>query len=71
MRKLSFICLWACIVFLVMSFLAGIVATILQFVIGEVALGFSDLLYTCISGWVLTAIVGVKAHEKERGQNDR
>ena len=68
MRKLSIICLWAFIIFLLLSVLAGITATILQFVIGDIAAGFSDLLWTCISGWVLAATVGVKAYEKESEQ---
>ncbi len=66
MRKLSVICLWAFIVFLVLSFLFGIVAIILQFMMGNINGAFSDLLWTCISGWVLAATVGVIAHEKER-----
>ncbi len=64
MRKLSIICLWAVIIFLVLSILVGIVATILHFVIGDIATGFSDLFWICINGWVLGATVGVKAHEK-------
>lgn len=68
MRKLSIVCLWAYIIFLVLSVLVGIAATVIQFVIGEVAAGFSDLLLTCICGWLLMATVGVKAHEKEREQ---
>jgi hypothetical protein len=66
MRKLSIILLWAFIVLLLLSILVGITATILQFVIGEIAAGFSDLLWTFISGWVLAATVGVKVHAKER-----
>ena len=69
MRKLSIVFLWAFIVLLLLSILVGITATILQFVIGEIAAGFSDLLWTCISGWVLAATVGVKAHEKGGEQN--
>lgn len=71
MRKLSIICLWAYIVFLVLSFLFGCIATVLRFVSGEIVQGFSDLLWTCICGWVLFATVGVKAHEKENEQHDR
>jgi len=71
MHKLSIICLWAYIIFLSLGCLIGITATILQFVNGDIAAGFSDLLWTCFSGWVLAATVGVKAHEKEREQNDR
>lgn len=71
MRKLSIIFLWAYIIFLVLSFLVGIAATVLQFVIGEVAAGFSDLLWTCINGWLLCATFGVKAHEKGDERNDR
>lgn len=71
MRKLSIICLWAYIIFLVLSFLVGIVATVLQFMIGEIVAGFSDLLLTCVSGWLLMATVGVKAHEKAGEQHDR
>lgn len=71
MRKLSIIFLWVYIVFLVLSVLVGITSTILQFVDGDIAEGFSDLLVTCISCLVLFATVGVKAHEKEREQNDR
>ena len=66
MRKLSIVFLWAFIVLLLLSILVGITATILQFVIGEIAAGFSDLLWTCISGWVLADTVGVKVHAKER-----
>ena len=64
MCKLSVICLWTFIIFLVLGFLFGITATILQFMIGEVVSGFSDLLWTCICGWVLAATIGVIAHEK-------
>lgn len=64
MKKLSIICLWAFIVLLLLGVLVGIVATILQFMIGDIVGGFSDLLWTCINGWVLAATVGVKAYEK-------
>lgn len=64
MRKLSRICFWAFIVFLTLSVLVGISATILQFVIGDIANGFSDFLWTCINGWVLMAVIGVAADEK-------
>lgn len=66
MKKLSIICLWVFIIFLLLSILVGIFATILQFVVGNVAAGFSDLLWTCISGAILSATVGVKVHDKER-----
>ena len=66
MKKLSIICLWAFIIFLILSILVGIVATILQFVVGNIATGFSDLLWTCVSGATLSATVGVKANDKER-----
>ena len=65
MRKLSIICLWAFIVFLSLGVLAGIVATILQFVVGDIANGFSDLLWTCTNGGILAATIGVKAHENK------
>jgi hypothetical protein len=71
MRKLSIICLWAFIIFLLLSFIMGIVATILQFVVGDIANGFSDLSWTCINGWILTATVGIKAHEKGGDNNAR
>ena len=71
MRKLSIICLWACILFVALSFLVGIAATILQFVIGDIVAGVSDLAWACINGWILFATVGIKAHEKESEQNDR
>lgn len=65
MSKLSIISLWAFIVFLWLGVLTGIVATILQFVIGDIANGFSDLLWTCFNGWVLAATIGVKARENK------
>lgn len=68
MRKLSIVCFWAFIVFVSLSVLVGITATILQFVIGDIASGFSDLLWTCINGWILAVTVGVKASEKESEQ---
>lgn len=71
MRKLSIIYLWVYTIFLVLGVLVGITSTILQFVDGDIAEGFSDLLITFVSGWVLFATVGVKAHEKECEQNDR
>ena len=66
MKKLSIICLWAFIIFLILSILVGIVATILQFVVGNIATGFSELLWTCTNGAILSATVGVKASDKER-----
>ena len=67
MRKLAIVCLWAYIIFLALGVLIGIVATILQFLIGNIAGGFSDLFWTCIWGAVLTATIGVKSHEKATG----
>ena len=67
MKKLSIICLWAFIIFLLLSILVGIVATILQFVVGNVAAGFSDLLWTCIVGAVLATTIGIMANEKKGG----
>ena len=64
MRKVSTIFLWAFITALILSVLVGIAATILQFVFGNIAEGFSVLLWTCISGWVLFATLGVKTYEK-------
>lgn len=69
MKKLSIICLWAFIIFLLLGFIMGIVAVILNFVVGDIANGFSDLLWTCINGWVFAATVGVKAHEKGGDNN--
>lgn len=69
MRKLSIICIWVFIIVLVLSIFIGIVATVLQFGIGEVASGFSDLLWTCLCIVVLAATVGIKANEKGGGNN--
>lgn len=65
MSKLSIICLWAFIVLLLLGVLSGVVATILQFVVGDIANGFSDLLWTCTNGGILAATVGVKVHENK------
>lgn len=66
MRKLSIVCLWAFIIFLLLGVLIGIVTTILQFVEGNIAAGFSDLLWTCVMGATFSATVGVKVYDKER-----
>ena len=67
MRKLSIICLWAFIVFNLLGFLTGIASTILQFVVNNIAQGFSDLLWTCIVGAVLATTIGIMANEKKGG----
>ena len=65
MRKLSIVCFWAFIVFNVLGFLMGIVSIILQFVTNNIAQGFSDLLWTCLVGAMLAAVIGVRANEKK------
>lgn len=67
MRKLSIICLWVFIVFNLLGFLAGITSTILQFVVNNIAQGFSELLWTCIVGAVLSTTIGIMANEKKGG----
>ena len=67
MRKLSIICFWVFIVFSLFGFLAGITSTILQFVVNNIAQGFSDLLWTCIVGAALAATIGIVANEKKGG----
>lgn len=68
MRKLSIICFWAFIVFNLLGFLVGITSTILQFVVNNIAQGFSDLLWTCIVGAVLATTIGIMANEKKGGE---
>ena len=68
MRKLSIICLWMFIVFNSLGFLAGVTSTILQFVVNNIAQGFSDLLWTCIVGAVLSTTIGIMANERKGGE---